>query len=90
MRRKSGEPYIYHPIAVALICAEEIGLGTTSIVCALLHDVVEDTDLTLEDIKGLFGEKEAKIIPIIISIVKPIVKTIQHDDQSHSLLPNIL
>ena len=62
MRRKSGEPYIYHPIAVALICAEEIGLGTTSVVCALLHDVVEDTDLTLDDIKGLFGAKEAKII----------------------------
>lgn len=62
MRRKSGEPYIYHPIAVAHICAEEIGLGTTSVVCALLHDVVEDTDLTLDDIKGLFGEKEAKII----------------------------
>jgi guanosine-3',5'-bis(diphosphate) 3'-pyrophosphohydrolase len=62
MRRKSGEPYIYHPIAVALICAEEIGLGTTSIVCALLHDVVEDTDLTLDDIKRLFGAKEAKII----------------------------
>jgi len=62
MRRKSGEPYIYHPIAVAHICAEEIGLGTTSVVCALLHDVVEDTDLTLEDIRGLFGEKEAKII----------------------------
>jgi GTP diphosphokinase / guanosine-3',5'-bis(diphosphate) 3'-diphosphatase len=62
MRRKSGEPYIYHPIAVAHICAEEIGLGTTSVVCALLHDVVEDTDLTLDDIRGLFGEKEAKII----------------------------
>ena len=62
MRRKSGEPYIYHPIAVAQICAEEIGLGTTSIVCALLHDVVEDTDLTLEDIRVMFGEKEAKII----------------------------
>jgi GTP pyrophosphokinase len=62
MRRKSGEPYIYHPIAVAHICAEEIGLGTTSVVCALLHDVVEDTDLTLDDIKGLFSEKEAKII----------------------------
>ncbi|MGZ4034321.1 MAG: RelA/SpoT family protein [Bacteroidia bacterium] len=62
MRRKSGEPYIYHPIAVALICAEEIGLGTTSIVCALLHDVVEDTDLTLDDIRRLFGDKEAKII----------------------------
>jgi GTP diphosphokinase / guanosine-3',5'-bis(diphosphate) 3'-diphosphatase len=62
MRRKSGEPYIYHPIAVAHICAEEIGLGTTSVVCALLHDVVEDTDLTLDDIRGLFSEKEAKII----------------------------
>ena len=62
MRRKSGEPYIYHPIAVAHICAEEIGLGATAIVCALLHDVVEDTDITLDDIKGLFGEKEAKII----------------------------
>lgn len=62
MRRKSGEPYIYHPIAVAHICAEEIGLGTTSVVCALLHDVVEDTDLTLDDIKRLFGTKEAKII----------------------------
>ena len=62
MRRKSGEPYIYHPIAVAHIVAEEIGLGTTSIVCALLHDVVEDTDISLENIKGRFGEKIAKII----------------------------
>ncbi|HEY6162688.1 MAG TPA: bifunctional (p)ppGpp synthetase/guanosine-3',5'-bis(diphosphate) 3'-pyrophosphohydrolase [Bacteroidia bacterium] len=62
MRRKSGEPYIFHPIAVARICAEEIGLGTTSIVCALLHDVVEDTDLSLDDIKGMFGERVAKII----------------------------
>lgn len=62
MRRKSGEPYIYHPIAVAQICAEEIGLGATGIVCALLHDTVEDTDLTLEDVKGLFGEKVAQII----------------------------
>lgn len=62
MRRKSGEPYIYHPIAVAQIAAEEIGLGTTSIVCALLHDVVEDTDMTLEDIEREFGKKVAKII----------------------------
>jgi guanosine-3',5'-bis(diphosphate) 3'-pyrophosphohydrolase len=62
MRRKSGEPYIYHPIAVAQIAAEEIGLGTTSIVCALLHDVVEDTDVTLEDIEREFGKKVAKII----------------------------
>jgi guanosine-3',5'-bis(diphosphate) 3'-pyrophosphohydrolase len=62
MRRKSGEPYIYHPIAVAQIAAEEIGLGTTSIVCALLHDVVEDTDMTLDDIEREFGKKVAKII----------------------------
>ncbi|MCF8283659.1 MAG: bifunctional (p)ppGpp synthetase/guanosine-3',5'-bis(diphosphate) 3'-pyrophosphohydrolase [Sphingobacteriales bacterium] len=62
MRRKSGEPYIYHPIAVAQIAAEEIGLGTTSIVCALLHDVVEDTNITLEDIEREFGTKVANII----------------------------
>ncbi len=62
MRRKSGEPYIYHPIAVAQIAAEEIGLGTTSIVCALLHDVVEDTQLSLEDIEREFGKKVANII----------------------------
>jgi GTP pyrophosphokinase len=56
MRRKTGEPYIYHPIAVAQICAEEIGLGTTSVVCALLHDTVEDTEITLDDVRGMFGE----------------------------------
>ena len=62
MRRKSGEPYIYHPLAVAQICVEEIGLGTTSIVSALLHDVVEDTDTTINDIEKDFGRKVAKII----------------------------
>jgi GTP pyrophosphokinase len=62
MRRKSGEPYIYHPIAVAQIAAEEIGLGTTSIVCALLHDVVEDTDVSLEEVENIFGKKVARII----------------------------
>lgn len=62
MRRKSGEPYITHPIAVARICAEEIGLGVTSIVCALLHDTVEDTEITLDDIRSLFSEKEEQII----------------------------
>ena len=61
-RRKSGEPYIYHPIAVARIVAEEIGLGATAIACALLHDVVEDTDITLKDIEGMFGKKVASII----------------------------
>ncbi len=62
MRRKSGEPYIYHPIAVAQICSEEIGLGPTAIVCALLHDTVEDTELTLDDVEREFGKKVAKII----------------------------
>ncbi|MFC4874515.1 RelA/SpoT family protein [Negadavirga shengliensis] len=62
MRRKSGEPYIYHPLEVALVCVEEIGLGTTSIISALLHDVVEDTDLELEDIEKEFGSKVAQII----------------------------
>ncbi|MCX6284420.1 MAG: HD domain-containing protein, partial [Bacteroidetes bacterium] len=62
MRRKSGEPYIFHPLGVATICVEEIGLGATSVVCALLHDVVEDTEYTLEDIRGLFGNKVASII----------------------------
>jgi GTP pyrophosphokinase len=61
-RRKTGEPYIYHPIAVARICAEEIGLGTTSVVAALLHDTVEDTDLTLDDVRDLFGPTVATII----------------------------
>lgn len=62
MRRKSGEPYIYHPIAVARIVAEEIGLSTTSIVCALLHDTVEDTDISLQDIEKYFSKTEKNII----------------------------
>ena len=62
MRRKSGEPYIYHPIAVAQICVEEIGLGATSIICALLHDVVEDTEIELTEIEAMFGKNVAKII----------------------------
>ena len=62
MRRKSGEPYILHPIAVARICVEEIGLGVRSTICALLHDTVEDTDLTLEDIERAFGAEIARII----------------------------
>ncbi len=62
MRRKSGEPYIYHPIAVARIAAEEIGLGPTAIVAALLHDTVEDTEISLDDIDHLFGAKVRVII----------------------------
>ncbi|MCH2214088.1 MAG: bifunctional (p)ppGpp synthetase/guanosine-3',5'-bis(diphosphate) 3'-pyrophosphohydrolase [Flavobacteriales bacterium] len=62
MRRKSGEPYILHPLAVARIAAEEIGLGTTSIVGAILHDTVEDTEITLEDVEHQFGKKVRDII----------------------------
>lgn len=62
MRRKSGEPYIFHPLSVAEICVEEIGLGTTSIIAALLHDVVEDTDIQLKDLERIFGNKVARII----------------------------
>ncbi len=62
MRRKSGEPFIFHPLAVAEICVEEIGLGTTSIIAALMHDVVEDTDIELADIERMFGKKITRII----------------------------
>lgn len=62
MRRKSGEPYILHPIGVALIVAKEIGLGTTSIICALLHDVVEDTEISLKEIETEFGNQVARIV----------------------------
>jgi len=61
-RRKTGEPYIYHPIEVAKIVANEIGLGATSIACALLHDVIEDSDYTYEDLKKIFGKKIADIV----------------------------
>ncbi len=62
MRRKSGEPFILHPIAVATIAAGEMGLGRTSIISALLHDTVEDTDITLEDVEKIFGTKVSRII----------------------------
>ena len=62
VRRLSGEPYIMHPIAVAQIASEEMGLGSTSICAALLHDVVEDTDYTVEDIENIFGKKIAGIV----------------------------
>lgn len=61
-RRKSGEPYILHPIEVARICVEEIGLGPTAVVCALLHDVVEDTDVSLKEIHNRFGDRVALIV----------------------------
>ncbi|MBQ2208756.1 MAG: bifunctional (p)ppGpp synthetase/guanosine-3',5'-bis(diphosphate) 3'-pyrophosphohydrolase, partial [Prevotella sp.] len=62
VRRLSGEPYIMHPIAVAMIACEEVGLGSTSICAALLHDVVEDTDYTTEDLANIFGPKIAQIV----------------------------
>ncbi|MBY0534612.1 MAG: RelA/SpoT family protein [Chitinophagaceae bacterium] len=62
MRRKSGEPYILHPLAVSRICIEEIGLGVRSSICALLHDTVEDTDITLEDIEREFGGEITRIV----------------------------
>lgn len=62
MRRKSGEPYILHPIAVAKICVEEIGLGVRSTICSLLHDTVEDTDITLDDIEREFGQEITRIV----------------------------
>ena len=62
VRRRSGEPYIMHPITVAQIVSQEIGLGSTSICAALLHDVVEDTEYTTEDIEAMFGKKIAQIV----------------------------
>lgn len=62
VRRRSGEPYILHPIAVARIASQEIGLGSTSICAALLHDVVEDTEYTVEDIRAQFGDKIAQLV----------------------------
>lgn len=78
MRRKSGELYIFHPIAVARVAAEEIGLGATSVTAALLHDVVEDTDISLEDIESQFNPKVA-------SIVNGLTKLESVFDQSASL-----
>ena len=62
VRRRSGEPYILHPIAVAKIVVSNIGLGYKSIVAALLHDVVEDTDYTVDDLRKLFGDKVATLV----------------------------
>jgi GTP diphosphokinase / guanosine-3',5'-bis(diphosphate) 3'-diphosphatase len=72
MRRKSGEPYILHPLAVAKICAEEIGLGVRSTICSLLHDTVEDTDISLEDIKREFGEEITRIVDGLTKIANVI------------------
>jgi guanosine-3',5'-bis(diphosphate) 3'-pyrophosphohydrolase len=88
MRRKSGEPYILHPIAVAKICVEEIGLGIRSTICALLHDTVEDTDISLEDIQREFGVEVTKIVDGLtkISTVMDTNSTQQADNFKKILL----
>jgi guanosine-3',5'-bis(diphosphate) 3'-pyrophosphohydrolase len=87
-RRKTGEPYIFHPIEVAKIVADEIGLGATSIAAALMHDVVEDTDYTLEDIQEIFGEKIARIIDGLtkISVLNKQDVSIQSENYKKLLL----
>ena len=67
-RRKSGEPYIFHPLAVALIAVAEVGLGPIAVVCALLHDVVEDTEITLDELRMLFGDRVATIVDGVTKI----------------------
>ena len=67
-RRKSGEPYIFHPLAVALIAVKEVGLGPTAVIAALLHDVVEDTDITLDELRMVFGDRVAKIVDGVTKI----------------------
>ncbi len=79
VKRKSGEPYIIHPLAVANIVSSEIGLGATSIMAAILHDVVEDTDYSLQDIENLFGERVAKIVDGLTKLSDEI--TSQHDSK---------
>ena len=83
VRRRSGEPYILHPIAVAKIVVDEIGLGCKSICAALLHDVVEDTEFTVEDIERLFGEKIASLVDGLTKI-----KTALDNDNKNKWQPN--
>ncbi|MHC1706294.1 MAG: bifunctional (p)ppGpp synthetase/guanosine-3',5'-bis(diphosphate) 3'-pyrophosphohydrolase [Bacteroidales bacterium] len=89
MRRKSGEPYVYHPLEVARICVQEIGLGTTSIISALLHDVVEDTDYTLHDIEVIFGARVALIIDGLTK-VSDFVNTKSNSLQAENFLKILL
>ena len=67
-RRKSGELYIFHPLAVAMIAVSEVGLGPIAVICALLHDVVEDTDITLDNIRVIFGDRAARIVDGVTKI----------------------
>ena len=76
-RRKSGEPYIFHPLAVALIAVKEVGLGPIAAICALLHDVVEDTDISLDQIRTIFGDRVAVIVDGVtkINVVKIFIES---------------
>lgn len=90
MRRRSGEPYIIHPLNVALICVEQMGLGTKSIVSALLHDVVEDTDYTLDDIRTLFGDKVVMIVNGLTKIKGMLSKNNVESEQAENFKRLIL
>lgn len=81
-RRKSGEPYIFHPLAVALIAVKEVGLGPIAVVCALLHDVVEDTNITLDEIRTIFGDRVAVIVDGVTKIGD--VKVMQNSDSKQA------
>lgn len=81
-RRKSGELYIFHPLAVALIAVKEVGLGPIAVVCALLHDVVEDTDITLETLQSIFGARVARIVDGVTKIDKATMIAEQNEDFS--------
>lgn len=84
VRRKSGEPYILHPIAVALIVVDEIGLGVKSVCAALLHDVVEDTDTTVDDIKERFGEKIATMVDGLTKIKRAGELAVNNSEQAEN------
>lgn len=90
MRRKSGEPYIYHPLEVARITVEEVGLGTTSVICALLHDVVEDTEVTLAEIEREFGNVVARIIDGLTKISGLYNKSTNTSDQAENFRKMLL
>ena len=81
-RRKSGELYIFHPLAVALIAVKEVGLGPIAVICALLHDVVEDTDITLDNLRAIFGERVARIVDGVTKIDKATMIAEQNADFS--------
>ena len=81
-RRKSGEPYIFHPLAVALIAVKEVGLGPIAAICALLHDVVEDTDITLDELRMVFGDRVATIVDGVTKIDD--VMVMQHTDSKQA------